>query len=67
MDEISIDELRVRLDDLLDETAATGIRTAITCEGRRIAAIVPVEEAEGLEDAENAYLLRLAEADKSGA
>ncbi|GAA1688796.1 hypothetical protein GCM10009830_40480 [Glycomyces endophyticus] len=61
MKEISVGDLRLHLADVLNETAYTGARTIITRAGKRIAAVVPVDEAEKLEDDEDAYLLKLAE------
>jgi prevent-host-death family protein len=61
MKEISVGDLRLHLADILNETAYTGARTVITRAGKRIAAVVPVHEAEMLEEAEDAYLNRLAD------
>lgn len=49
--EIGIRELRTTLSDVLNETAVRGQITYVTSRGRRIAAIVPVPDAEGIEAA----------------
>ncbi|MFE9736165.1 type II toxin-antitoxin system prevent-host-death family antitoxin [Streptomyces sp. NPDC005863] len=48
-DEIGIRELRAALSDVLNETAVRGRITYVTSRGRRIAAIVPVPDAETIE------------------
>lgn len=65
MNEISVGELRIHLADVLNEVAYTGTRTVITRAGKRIAAVVPVDEADMLEEAEDAHLLKLAEEAKA--
>lgn len=47
--EIGIRELRAALSDVLNETAVRGRITYVTSRGRRIAAIVPVPDAEAVE------------------
>lgn len=47
--EIGIRELRAALSDVLNETAVRGRITYVTSRGRRIAAIVPVPDAETIE------------------
>ena len=42
-------ELRAALSDVLNETAVRGRITYVTSRGRRIAAIVPVPDAEAIE------------------
>jgi prevent-host-death family protein len=49
--EIGIRELRAGLSDVLNETAVRGRTTYITSRGRRVAAVVPVPQAEALEKA----------------
>lgn len=49
--EIGIRELRAALSDVLNETAVRGRITYVTSRGRRIAAIVPVPDAEAIEAA----------------
>ncbi|THV21253.1 type II toxin-antitoxin system Phd/YefM family antitoxin [Glycomyces paridis] len=61
MNEISVGELRIHLADVLNEVAYTGARTVITRAGKRIAAVVPIDEADMLEEAEDAYLNLLAD------
>ena len=48
--EMGIRELRAALSDVLNETAVRGRITYVTSRGRRIAAIVPVPEAEAIEE-----------------
>lgn len=48
-EEIGIRELRAGLSDVVNETAVRGRITYITSRGRRLAAIVPVPQAEELE------------------
>lgn len=59
--EIPVTELRAQLADVLNEVAFSGTRTFITRAGKRIAAIVPADEADMLEEAEDAYLMQLAD------
>lgn len=47
--EIGIRELRASLSDVVNETAVRGQITYVTSRGRRLAAIVPVPEAEAIE------------------
>jgi prevent-host-death family protein len=47
--EIGIRELRAALSDVVNETAVYGRITYVTSRGRRVAAIVPVPEAEAIE------------------
>jgi prevent-host-death family protein len=47
--EIGIRELRTALADVVNETAVRGRITYITSRGRRVAAIVPVPDAEAIE------------------
>lgn len=63
--EMSVSELRAHLAEVLNEASYSGARTYITRAGRRIAAVVPVDEAELLESAEDAYLIQLAEEAKA--
>lgn len=48
-EEIGVRELRARLGEVLNDTAVRGRITYVTSHGRRVAAIVPVPEAEALE------------------
>lgn len=48
-DEIGVRELRARLGEVLNDTAVRGRITYVTSHGRRVAAIVPVPDAEALE------------------
>ena len=57
---LPVSELREHLAEIMRDTERTGARTYITHRGRRVAAIVPVDEAERLEAAEDAYLVKLA-------
>lgn len=61
MNEITVSELRAHLAEVLNEANYTGARTFITRAGKRIAAVVPADEADMLEEAEDAYLNRLAD------
>ncbi|MFI8206845.1 MULTISPECIES: type II toxin-antitoxin system prevent-host-death family antitoxin [unclassified Streptomyces] len=47
--EIGIRELRASLSDVVNETAVYGRVTYVTSRGRRVAAIVPVPDAEAIE------------------
>lgn len=47
--EVGIRELRAELSDVLNETAVRGRITYVTSRGRRVAAIVPVPDAEAIE------------------
>lgn len=47
--EIGIRELRASLSDVVNETAVYGRITYVTSRGRRLAAIVPVPDAEAIE------------------
>lgn len=47
--EIGIRELRAALSDVVNETAVYGRITYVTSRGRRVAAIVPVPDAEAIE------------------
>ncbi|OPC84155.1 hypothetical protein B4N89_27400 [Embleya scabrispora] len=47
--EIGVRELRTTLSDVLNETAIRGQITYVTSRGRRVAAIVPVPDAEAIE------------------
>jgi antitoxin Phd len=58
--DLGITDARDRLADVVNEAAYTGTVTYISRRGRRLAAIVPAEDAERLEHAEDAYLLSLA-------
>ena len=48
-EEIGIRELRMRLGDVMNDTAVRGRIVYVTSHGRRVAAIVPVPDAEALE------------------
>ncbi|MFC3493654.1 type II toxin-antitoxin system Phd/YefM family antitoxin [Glycomyces rhizosphaerae] len=61
MNEISVSELRAHLAEVINEANYTGARTFITRAGKRIAAVVPADEADMLEEAEDAYLNKLAD------
>lgn len=61
VNEISVSELRAHLAEVLNEATYTGTRTFITRAGKRIAAVVPADEADLLEEAEDAYLNQLAD------
>jgi antitoxin Phd len=58
--DLGITDARDRLAEVVNEAAYTGTVTYISRRGRRLAAIVPAEDAERLEDAEDTYLLSLA-------
>jgi prevent-host-death family protein len=58
--DLPITDARERLADIVNEAAYTGSVTYITRRGRRLAAIVSAEDAERLQNAEDAYLARLA-------
>jgi prevent-host-death family protein len=47
--EIGIRELRAALSEVLNDTAVRGRITYVTSHGRRVAALVPVPDAEALE------------------
>lgn len=47
--EIGIRELRASLSDVVNETAVRGRITYVTSRGRRVAALVPVPDAEAIE------------------
>jgi prevent-host-death family protein len=47
--EIGIRELRAALSDVVNETAVYGRITYVTSRGRRVAAIVPVPDAQAIE------------------
>lgn len=64
-DSLPVSELREHLAEVLRDTERTGARTYVTHRGRRIAAIIPVDEAERLEAAEDAYLIKLADEAKA--
>lgn len=49
--EIGVRELRATLSDVLNDTAVRGQITYVTSNGRRIAAVVPVPDAEFVEKA----------------
>jgi prevent-host-death family protein len=59
-DDLAITEARDSLADVVNEAAYAGRVRYLTRRGRRLAAIVPAEDAERLERAEDAYLVRLA-------
>ena len=61
VDEIPVSELRAHLADVLNEATYAGKRTFVTRAGKRIAAIIPADEADMLEEAEDAYLMQLAD------
>lgn len=48
--EIGIRELRAALSDVVNETAVYGRITYVTSRGRRIAALVPVPDAQAIEE-----------------
>lgn len=48
-DEIGVRELRARLGEVLNDTAVRGRITYVTSHGRRVAAIIPVPDAEALD------------------
>ena len=48
--EIGIRELRAELADVVNETAVRGRITYVTSRGRRVAALVPVPDAEAIEE-----------------
>ena len=60
--EMPISEASGHLDEVADESAATGEVIYLTRDGRRLAAIVPVEHAAGIEAAEDAADIAAAEA-----
>jgi prevent-host-death family protein len=47
--EVGIRELRATLSEVVNETAVRGRITYVTSRGRRVAAIVPVPDAEAIE------------------
>lgn len=47
--EIGIRDLRTKLSDVVNDTAVYGQITYVTSRGRRVAAIVPVPDAEAIE------------------
>ncbi|MGX1513962.1 type II toxin-antitoxin system prevent-host-death family antitoxin [Streptomyces collinus] len=49
--DIGIRELRASLSDVVNEAAVRGRVTFVTSRGRRLAAIVPVPDAEGIVEA----------------
>jgi len=57
--EIPVTDARTQLAEVI-EHVGTGEIIYLTRHGRRVAAIVPVDDAEALERAEDAYLSRLA-------
>ena len=62
MSEMPISEASGHLDEVADESAATGEVIYLTRDGRRLAAIVPVELATEIEAAEDAADIAAAEA-----
>ena len=62
MSEMPISEASGHLDEVADESAATGEVIYLTRDGRRLAAIVPVEVAAEIEAAEDAADIGAAEA-----
>lgn len=48
--EIGIRDLRAKLSDVVNDTAVYGQITYVTSRGRRVAAIVPVPDAEAIEE-----------------
>lgn len=52
---------RDQLSELATRVSVVGDRLYLTKKGRRIAALVPVEDAEAMEQAEDAYLARRAD------
>ena len=62
MSEMPISEASGHLDEVADESAATGEVIYLTRDGRRLAAIVPVELAAEIEAAEDATDIAAAEA-----
>jgi prevent-host-death family protein len=62
MSEMPISEANGHLDEVADESAATGEVIYLTRDGRRLAAIVPVEVAAEIEAAEDAADIAAAEA-----
>lgn len=58
MTNIPISEARDRLSDLANRAALLGERTVIERRGKRVCAVVPIEDLELLEAAEDAYWLR---------
>jgi len=62
MSEMPISEASGHLDEVADESAATGEVIYLTRDGRRLAAIVPVEVAAEIEAAEDAADIAAAEA-----
>ena len=62
MSEVPISEASGHLDEVADESAATGEVIYLTRDGRRLAAIVPAEVAAEIEEAEDAADIAAAEA-----
>ncbi len=62
MSEVPISEVSGHLDEIADESAATGEVIYLTRGGRRLAAIVPADAAEEIEAAEDAADITAAEA-----
>jgi prevent-host-death family protein len=48
-DEMGVKELRANLADVLNDAAVRGRITYVTSRGRRVAAVVPVTDAEAIE------------------
>ena len=62
MSELPISEVAGHLDEVADESAATGEVIYLTRDGRRLAAIVPADVAADMEAAEDAADIAAAEA-----
>lgn len=62
MSELPISEVSGHLDEVADESAATGEVIYLTRDGQRLAAIVPADAAEEIEAAEDAADITAAEA-----
>ncbi len=60
--EVPISEVSGHLDEVADESAATGEVIYLTHDGQRLAAIVPADAAEEIEAAEDAADITAAEA-----
>jgi prevent-host-death family protein len=64
-DEVTVSELRDHLSTTVDAVFHEGRRIYLTRSGRRVAAVVPVDDAEALEEAEDRYLAERAMAAKA--
>lgn len=59
--QLPVSQVRDHLAEAVHEAEHAGVCTYITHRGRRAAAVIPADEAEQLDSAEDAYLVCLAE------